>query len=92
MMTPVEVAKAHAARIVREQSTPVYTSETVTVDRGHRVTVEMEYDTGYRTWSAPMWESSVNDYVESFGSLAMLSDVDHGNECPCGSEGWPQED
>lgn len=62
------------------------------VDKGHRVVVEMEADTGYRSWSSPMWESSVTAYIESFPSDYMLSDVDHGRGCPCGSEGWPQED
>jgi hypothetical protein len=61
------------------------------VDRGHRVVVEMEYDTGYRVWSGTMWESSIEDYVRSFGDIAQLSDVDHGRGCPCGSEGWPQD-
>lgn len=62
------------------------------VDKGHRVIVEMEADTGYRMWSGTMWESSLNAYVESFPADYMLSDVDHGRGCWCGSEGWPQED
>lgn len=57
-------------------STLVYSTNTVTVDRGVRVVVELECEAGYRFWSRPMWESSVSAYVAQHSPYYWVSDID----------------
>lgn len=80
-MNPMQVAQNRTARLVREATTPTYT--TVTPVREHLYMVEMEADTGYRTWSSSMPDSKVNAYIDSFPEGYMLSDVDHASRCWC---------
>ena len=51
------------------------------------MTVEMEHEFGYRSWSAPMPESEVDAYIERYLSYGdyYLSDIDHStrSECDC---------
>lgn len=84
---PKQVASNRTARLVREAHTPVYSTQTATleVDRPHTKMVEMEFDSGYRTWSSAMPESAVNGYIESFMGVAMLSDIDCSFTCWCQS-------
>lgn len=85
-MNPMMVAQNRTARLVREATTPTYTTSTpapVVREREHLHVVEMEADTGYRTWSGSMPESKVNAYIDSFPGDYMLSDVDHAANCWC---------
>lgn len=45
--------------------------------------VEMEADTGYRSWSSPMPDSKVTEYIDSYPESYMLSDIDHAAKCWC---------
>lgn len=87
---PAQVMANRTARLVREALTPVYSTSTPPAPAGgraHTKIVEMEYPSGYRTWSAPMAEGRVNDYIDSFGDLAMLSDIDCSFTCWCVKDG-----
>lgn len=84
-MNPAQVAANRTARLVKEAKTPRYTSATpAPKPRQHKMMVEMEADTGYRSWSSPMDEDKVNGYIDSYPEGYMLSDVDHAGNCWCG--------
>lgn len=83
-MTPAQVSFNRTARLVREATTPVYS--TATPAREHMAVVEMEYVHGGRSWSSPMPESEVAAYIDSFPEESYgVNDVDHAAKCWCQS-------
>ncbi len=81
-MNPMQVAQNRTARLVREATTPTYT--TVTPVREHMMVVELEHEWGGRIWSKPMPDSAVDAYLDSYeGSSYGVSDIDHAAKCWC---------
>lgn len=79
-ITPATVASARTARLVREASTPVYTTVTPAPKaREHRMAVEIDSDFG-RFWSH-MPESEVDAFCDLYPG--DLSDIDHSTSCWC---------
>lgn len=86
-MNPNTVAQNRTARLAREASTPVYTTETPV--REHLYVAEVEADIGGRFWSQPMTEADLNVWVDEKLALDYdLSDWDHASKCWC-SHGNP---
>jgi hypothetical protein len=79
-MNPMQVAQNRTARLVREATTPTYSTSTPA--REHLMMVEVETDTGYRHW-ATMRESQVDTYVSEIHPSDGLSDIDHSAKCWC---------
>lgn len=83
MMNPAQVHANRTARLVREAKTPTYTSETPAPrEREHLSAVEIEFDTGGRTW-VHMPESEVDAYIENLTEWEFFSDCDHSAKCWC---------
>ena len=84
-MNPMDVAKNRTARLVREATTPVYTTATAPVVREHITAVELEDDFG-RHWSH-MLDSEVDAYLTDMAVLGYgVSDIDHSAKCWCQKE------
>lgn len=82
MMTPVQVAKAHTARITREARKSAVTYSTSTPAREHLTAVELDSVWG-RHWSV-MPDSEVESFIaERCNGDVMLSDIDHAAKCWC---------
>jgi hypothetical protein len=82
-MNPAAVARNRTARLVREASTPVYSTETKPRVREHLSVVEIEYAGGGRAWSAPMPDSEVDGYLDRNLRDNSVSDIDHAARCWC---------
>lgn len=80
-MNPMMVAQNRTARLVREASTPVYSTSTPA--REHLSVVEVEFDTGGRFWTKPMPDSEVDAYIGDLPESMYLSDIDHAGKCWC---------
>lgn len=82
-MNPMMVAQARTARLVREATTPVYSTETKPApEREHITAVELEDDYG-RSWSH-MPDNEVDAYINDMAILGYgLSDIDHSAKCWC---------
>jgi hypothetical protein len=83
-MNPAKAAQNRTARLVREATTPVYSTSTPV--REHLTVVEWDDDT-HRWWTAPMPDSEVDGYIERTiaqhnGNIG-LSDIDHAAKCWC---------
>ena len=78
-MNPMIVAKARTARLVREATTPVYTTVTKPRVREHITAVEIDGDLG-RFW-AHMPDSEVDEFCSRYPG--DLSDIDHSGRCWC---------
>lgn len=80
---PAQVASARTARLVREASTPVYS--TTTAPREHLYVIEWEADTGGRFWSQPMTEAQAEAEMKEADAFGMygVSDYDHAAKCWC---------
>lgn len=82
MMTPAQVASNRTARLVREVSTPVYTTSTKPVVREHMTAVETDSPYG-RHWSH-MLDSQVEEFLANvIVGDTELSDIDHSGKCWC---------
>jgi hypothetical protein len=82
-INPASVASARTARLVREASTPVYSTSTPAPKaREHLHAVEIEFDTGGRLWTS-MPEGEVDGYIADLPESIGLSDVDHSAKCWC---------
>ena len=83
-MNPNMVARNRTARLVREATTPTYSTATPTPrEREHLSVVEIEVDRGGRYWSKPMPDSEVRGYIDSKPSGYGVSDIDHAAKCWC---------
>jgi len=81
-ISPLTVAANRTARLVREATTPVYS--TTTPEREHLMVVEMDEEYYGRHWSRPMPESEVAAYIDSFPERSYeISDIDHAARCWC---------
>lgn len=81
-MNPMMVAQNRTARLVREATTPVYTTVTKPVVREHIEAVELEDDFG-RHWTH-MRESEVSAFIDDMVAVGYgVSDIDHSARCWC---------
>jgi len=84
-MNPMIVAQNRTARLVREATTPTYSTSTpapVAPKVYHMQVVEMDSGCG-RYWSKPMRENMVNDYIDRTPPSYSVSDIDHACACWC---------
>jgi hypothetical protein len=80
-MNPITVANARTARLVREATTPVYTTATRPVVREHIMAVEVDSGMG-RYWTS-MPDSEVDAFIDGLAPSYDLSDIDHSAKCWC---------
>lgn len=81
-MNPSQAFANRTARLVREATTPVYTTETTPRVREHMYAVETESMYGGRLWRH-MPDSEVDAYIDAIHESDSLSDVDHSAKCWC---------
>jgi hypothetical protein len=85
MMTPTQAFANRTARLVKEATTPVYSTETKPVVREHIIAVELDGMMG-RHWSE-MAESKVDEFITTMTGddefSDGLSDIDHSAKCWC---------
>lgn len=85
-MNPKTALANRTARLVREASTPVYSTVTKPVVREHIMAVETDSMYG-RHWSH-MPDSEVDEHIARMVSYGdELSDIDHSAKCWCFKEG-----
>lgn len=81
MMTPVQVAKAHTARITREARKSAVTYSTSTPAREHLTAVE--FDGMGKHWSHVL-DSEVTALIDrTTDDMVFLSDIEHSWKCWC---------
>lgn len=84
-MNPMQMNANRTARLVREASTPVYSTSTpAPKPREHMVVIEWEHIHGGRHWSKPFPHNTVDAEVEALSSQYAISDLDHALACWCG--------
>lgn len=81
-MNPNKAFQNRTARLVREATTPVYTTATpAPAQREHIIACEVATDSG-RYWRT-MPESEVSDFWANLPASYDASDEDHSTECWC---------